>query len=66
MDDELKPLSQLVAQGWEIVDSSSFIDSMGRVGHSVLLRLRRHRQHKFLVLETRFMGKGLVAKERDV
>jgi hypothetical protein len=64
MDDELKPLSQLVGQGWEIVDSSSFVDSMGRVGHSVLLR--RHRQHKFLVLETRFMGKGMVAKERDV
>ena len=64
MDDEPKPLSQLVAQGWEIVDSSSFVDSMGRVGHSVLLR--RHRQHKFLIVEPRLMGKGLVVKERDV
>jgi hypothetical protein len=64
MDEDPKPLSQLVAQGWEIIDSSSFIDSMGRVGHSVLLR--RHRQHKFLTLETKLIGKGLVAKERDV
>jgi len=64
MDDEPKPLSQLVAQGWEIVDSSSFVDSMGRVGHSVLLR--RHREHKFLIVEPKLMGKGLVVKERNV
>jgi hypothetical protein len=64
MDDEARPLSQLVGQGWEITTSSSFIDSMGRVGHSVLLR--RHRQHKFLTIEAKLIGKGMVVKERDV
>ena len=64
MDDEQKPVSQLVAQGWEIIDSSSFVDSMGRVGHSVLLR--RHREHKFLTVEPKLMGKGIVVKERNV
>ena len=64
MDDEPKPLSQLVGQGWEIVGTSSFADSSGRVGYSVLLR--RHRQHKLLTMKTKFLGKGLTVEERDV
>jgi hypothetical protein len=64
MDEDPKPLSQLVGQGWEIVGTSSFADNSGRVGYSVLLR--RHRQHKLLTLKTRFLGKGLSVDERDV
>jgi hypothetical protein len=64
MDDEPKPLTHLVGQGWEIIGNSSFADSSGRVGYTVLLR--RHRQHKLLTLKTKFLGKGLTVEERDI
>ena len=64
MDDEPKPLTQLVGQGWEIIGTSSFADNSGRVGYTVLLR--RQRQHKLLTMKTRFIGKGLTVDERDV
>lgn len=64
MDNEAKPLSQLVGQGWEIVGTSSFADHFGRVGHTVVLR--RHRQHKLLTLLTKVVGRGLSVEERDV
>jgi hypothetical protein len=62
--DEIKPISQHVAQGWEIVDSSSCVDSMGRMVHSVLLR--RHKQHKFITISRKFIGSGVTVEERDV
>lgn len=64
MDNEPKPVSQLVAQGWEILGNSTSFDAYGRPVHSVLLR--RHRQHKFVTLSQKFFGKGIVVEERDV
>lgn len=64
MDSELKPVSQLVAQGWEIIDSSSCVDGMGKMIHSVLLH--RQRQHKFITISRKLVGKGITVEERDV
>ncbi|MBJ3784085.1 hypothetical protein [Devosia sediminis] len=64
MENEQKPVSQLVAQGWEIIDSSSCVDSMGRMVHSVLLR--RHRQHRFVTISRKLLGGGVTVEERDV
>lgn len=64
MTNEAKPVSQLVAQAWEIVDSSSCLDSYGRPVHSVLLR--RHREHRFVTISRKLIGKGVVVEERDV
>ena len=65
MADTDKPLSALVAQGWEIVGFTVGHDTHSGVqGHHVLLR--RQKQHKILQLRNRWMGKGVTVKEIDV
>ena len=59
-----KPLSDLVALGWEIVSHSSTSQGMGYSVHSVLLR--KGRDHRLLVLEPRWTGNGFTAKVQDV
>ena len=62
---ELKPLSALVAQGWEIVGYAAGTDAKtGMHNHSVLLR--RQKQHKVLQLRSKWIGKGLTSKEIDL
>ena len=62
---DVKPLSAMVAQGWEIVGFSNGVDAAsGAHSHNVLLR--RQKQHKILQIRARWMGKGLVTKEIDV
>ena len=62
---ELKPLSALVAQGWEIVGYAAGFDAKsGLHNHSVLLR--RQKQHKILQVRNKFFGKGQVATEIDL
>lgn len=61
---EVKAVSALVAQGWEIVSYSASTDHAGNHSHSLLLR--RQKQHKILQLRTKWIGSGLVAKEIDV
>lgn len=64
MQDDVKPVSQLVSQGWEIINSSSCVDSLGRMVHSVLLR--RHKQHRFVTIARKAFGSGITVEERDV
>lgn len=60
-----KPLSELVAQGWEVVShSSTGYGGMGYATHTFLLR--KGREHRLLTLEPKWTGKGFTAKTTDV
>lgn len=62
---EDKPLSALVAQGWEVIGFTSARDpSWGTHAHHVLLR--RQRAHKVLSIRAKAMGSGHVVKEFDL
>lgn len=64
MESELKPISDQIAQGWEIVSASTFSDASSRIVHSVLMR--RQKQHKFVIIRKRIIGQGFAVEERDV
>ena len=62
---ESKPLSALVAQGWEIVGYAGGTDAKSGVhNHGILLR--RQKQHKILRIRNKWLGKGLVVTEIDL
>jgi hypothetical protein len=63
MAEENRPLSELVAQGWEVAGFSSVKDG-GLVSHTVLLK--KQRQHKILTLSKRLLIGGVSVKELDV
>ncbi len=63
MNDEDKPLSQRVSQGWEIVSYTVAAES-GMVTECFLLR--RQKQLKILRVRQKTFGKGYVVKEFDV
>lgn len=63
MADDERPLSELVAKGWEVAGFSSVLEN-GALSHSFLLR--RQRQHKVLVVARRVFGAGVKLKEFDV
>ncbi len=63
MTEETRPLSDLVAQGWEIAGFSTAHNG-GQLNHTVLLR--RQRQHKVLVLTKRMLLGGISLAELDV
>ncbi len=64
MTEDGKPLSALVAQGWEIVNYSSSSDTSGYITQNILLR--RQKQHRILSIRPKMMGQGYVVKEMDV
>ena len=60
-----RPISSLVAQGWDIVGYSTTDASGTAYQHSVLLR--RNGQHKVVVLRKKMLGEGIVVdSEMDV
>lgn len=60
-----RPLSSLVAQGWEVVSYSATDASGTSYQHCVLLR--RNSQHKIVVLRKKMLGEGIVVdSELDV
>jgi hypothetical protein len=64
MDDNQKPLSDLVAQGWEILHYTSSHDASGMVVENFLLR--KQKMHRILSLRPKMLGKGYNVKEQDV
>ena len=62
MREEHRPLSDLVAQGWEVAGFSS-VHTGACVAHTVLLK--KQRQHKILLVQNRPVL-GLRIKELDV
>ena len=60
-----RPLSTLVAQGWEIVSySSGHEPGTGTPVENVLLRRQKH--HKILSVRRKTLGGGLATKELDL
>jgi len=65
MTQDDKPLSDLVAQGWDILGfSHSTNEKTGQSEHAVLLR--RQRQHKILKIRRKMLGGGIVVQELDI
>lgn len=65
MDSEDRPLSTLVAQGWEIVGySGGHAPGSQTPVENVLLR--RQKAHKILSIRRKTFGLGLVVKEYDL
>ena len=65
MTHDQKPLSDLVAQGWEVVGyAGSTSSKTGQPEDSVLLR--RQRQHKILKIRRRMFGGGFKVEELDI
>ncbi len=64
MEDAQKPLSQMVAQGWDIVSHSMGHGRDGSPTQSFLLR--RQKQHRILQIRPKMLGKGFVVEEFDV
>jgi hypothetical protein len=65
MNADDRPLSTLVAQGWEIVSySSGHAPSSQTPVENVLLR--RQKNHKILSVRPKIFGRGLVVREYDL
>jgi hypothetical protein len=64
MTEDNKPLTTLVAQGWEIVNYSSSSDTSGYITQNILLR--RQKLHRILSIRPKMMGKGYVVNEMDI
>ena len=64
METTQRPLSTLVAQGWEIQSYSSGYDHSQGLMDCFLLR--RQKQHKLLKIRKKTFGAGYVVKEIDV
>ena len=62
-DDNIKPLSDLVAQGWEILNYSA-TDYGGAKVENFLLR--KQKMHRVLSIRPKMVGKGYVVKELDI
>ena len=59
-----RPLSTLVAQGWEVLQYSAGVGESAMHEHCFLLR--KGRDHRILRVRKKMMGGGLVAEEIDV
>lgn len=60
-----RPLSTLVAQGWEIVGYASGLEPNSHTPVENVL-LRRQKNHKILSIRRKTFGGGLVVKEYDL
>ncbi|QQQ18827.1 hypothetical protein JIP62_01390 [Brevundimonas vitis] len=60
----LRPVSDHVKQGWEIVGYSVTDASGETYQHSFVLR--RQSQHKVLIVRKKMIGEGLVVSEMEV
>jgi hypothetical protein len=66
MSNDDRPLSTLVAQGWEIVSyaSEGHAPANGVPLGNVLMR--RQKQHKLVSIRSKMIGAGYVVKEYDL
>ena len=61
---EPRPLSDLLAQGWELRRYTPVLGPSGVMEHA--FHLQRYRDNKLLVIRRKLMGGGLHAEELDV
>ena len=59
-----KPLSALVAAGWEVFQYAASVSEAGVMEHCFLLR--KGRDHKVLKVRKKMLGEGLVTEELEV
>jgi len=59
-----KPLSDAVAQGWEIVSYSATDYSGETYQHNILLR--RQGQHRILNIRKKMLGEGVIASQLEI
>ena len=64
MKDADRPLSNLIAQGWELQEYRPTQEEGTMLMHVFLLK--RQRYHKRLPVRKKVMGEGVVAQELDV
>jgi len=64
MADDNRPLSDLVAQGWEILNYTASHDTSGWLVENFLLR--KQKMHRILSIRPKMVGKGYVVKELDI
>lgn len=62
-EENSRPLSLLVSQGWEVIGFSHGVDSGGNHTDSILLR--RQKQHKLLKIRKKLMG-GYAVSELEI
>jgi hypothetical protein len=60
-----KPLSTLIAQGWELVNYAMGHDATEGAGVHCFV-LRKQKQHRILKVRPKMFGKGYVVKEMDI
>ena len=65
MANDPRPLSDLVAQGWEVLGFTGSSQGYSSVFENTVL-LRRQRQHKILKIRRRAFGRGLAVEEMDI
>lgn len=64
MKDADRPLSALIAQGWELAEYRPIQEEGTMLMHVFLLK--RQREHKLLLVRKKVMGEGVVSQEIDV
>jgi hypothetical protein len=66
MTTEIRPLSELVSQGWELISYSSGMDHNQTGGVMDCFLLRRQKHHKLLKVRKKYLGQGFVVREVDL
>jgi len=67
MAEDVKPLSNLVSQGWEIVSYSNGAGGEhGQVMPTENFLLRRMKAHKVVKIRKKMIGHGFVVTEMDI
>ena len=61
---EPRPLSDLIAQGWEVKQYHPVLGPAGLIEHA--FHLQRQRESKVLLVRRKMMGEGLHAEEFDL
>lgn len=59
-----RPLSDLVAQGWEVQHYHPLVGTSAMLEH--VFHLSRQREHKVLVVRRKVMGDGMYGEEFDI
>jgi hypothetical protein len=62
--DKSLPISSMVAEGWEVVQMTTFVETLGRPVHTFLMR--KDGQHKLVKFFTKAIGKGLAIEVVEV
>lgn len=66
MIDDNRPLSGLVAQGWEVIGFAASLAHRSGGGLADTILLRRQKSHKILKIQKKLFRGGYVVTEHDI